>query len=74
MAEEGGIHYAAGYCGSGVAMATYLGRKTALKILGSADAANPFDRAHPTRPLYTGRPWFMGPIIWYKGMQDALHL
>jgi glycine/D-amino acid oxidase-like deaminating enzyme len=74
MAEEGGIHYAAGYCGSGVAMATYLGRKTALKILGAAEAANPFDRAHPTRPLYTGRPWFMGPIIWYKGMQDALHL
>ena len=74
MAEHDGIHYAAGYCGSGVAMATYLGRKTALKMIGSPDAANAFDTAHPTRPLYTGRPWFMGPIIWYKGLQDALHL
>lgn len=74
MAQQDGIYYAAGYCGSGVAMATYLGRKTALKMLGSPDAANAFDTAHPTRPLYTGRPWFMGPIIWYKGMQDALHL
>jgi glycine/D-amino acid oxidase-like deaminating enzyme len=74
MAQYEGIHYAAGYCGSGVAMATYLGRKTALSMLGSPDAANAFDSPHPTRPLYTGRPWFMGPIIWYKGMQDALHL
>lgn len=74
MAEQDGIHYAAGYCGSGVAMATYLGQKTAQKAMGLKEAANPFDAAHPTRPLYTGRPWFMGPIIWYKGMQDALHL
>lgn len=74
MAQQDGIHYAAGYCGSGVAMATYLGQKTAQKAMGLAEAANPFDMAHPTRPLYTGRPWFMGPIIWYKGMQDALHL
>jgi len=56
-----GIHYALGYAGHGVAMATYLGAKVAEKICGSIDeipyAAIPF----PGAPLglYNGRPWFL---------------
>ena len=56
-----GIHYALGYAGHGVAMATYLGAKVAEKICGSNDeipyAAIPF----PGAPLglYNGRPWFL---------------
>jgi glycine/D-amino acid oxidase-like deaminating enzyme len=56
-----GIHYALGYAGHGVAMATYLGAKVAEKICGSSDeipyAAIPF----PGAPLglYNGKPWFL---------------
>ena len=56
-----GIHYALGYAGHGVAMATYLGTKMAEKLCGSTDempyAAIPF----PGAPLglYNGKPWFL---------------
>jgi glycine/D-amino acid oxidase-like deaminating enzyme len=56
-----GIHYALGYAGHGVAMATYLGAKMADQISGSRDpmpyAAIPF----PGAPLglYNGKPWFL---------------
>jgi glycine/D-amino acid oxidase-like deaminating enzyme len=56
-----GIHYALGYAGHGVAMATYLGARMAEKICGSSDeipyAAIPF----PGAPLglYNGTPWFL---------------
>ena len=56
-----GIHYALGYAGHGVAMASYLGTKMAEKMCGGGDdipfAAIPF----PGAPLglYNGRPWFL---------------
>jgi glycine/D-amino acid oxidase-like deaminating enzyme len=56
-----GIHYALGYAGHGVAMATHLGAKMAEKICGSGDeipyAAIPFTGA--PLGLYNGRPWFL---------------
>ena len=72
MALHDGVHYVAGFCGSGVAMANYLGYQTGLKVLGQADAENPFDADHPTRPLYTGNPWFLPPIVWYLDWRDRL--
>lgn len=68
-----GVHYAMGYCGSGVVMATWLGRKAALRLLGHAGASSAFaDIEHPTQPFYTGRPWFL-PLVqaWYQGA-DAI--
>jgi glycine/D-amino acid oxidase-like deaminating enzyme len=56
-----GIHYALGYAGHGVAMATYLGTKMAETMSGAVNnipyAAIPF----PGAPLglYNGRPWFL---------------
>ena len=38
---QDGMHYAIGYCGSGVVKATYLGHKTGQAILGDPDAATP---------------------------------
>ncbi len=56
-----GIHYALGYAGHGVAMATYLGARMGEKICGSSDeipyATIPFPGA-PLR-LYNGKPWFL---------------
>jgi glycine/D-amino acid oxidase-like deaminating enzyme len=65
----GGLHYALGYAGHGVAMATYLGTQVAAQIAG-APAENPFAGIpFPSAPLglYDGRPWFL-PFAgaWYK--------
>jgi glycine/D-amino acid oxidase-like deaminating enzyme len=56
-----GIHYALGYAGHGVAMATYLGAKVAEKICGSKDALPYSSIEFPGAPigLYNGKPWFL---------------
>ena len=72
-----GIHYVAGFCGSGVALAAYLGHKTALRSMGASEASTAFDleqRPFPTRPLYQGRPWFLPPVLLYYGALDWLRL
>ena len=63
-----GLHYAAGYCGSGVAMASYLGHKAGLKVLGKAEGRTAFDDLpFQTRPLYDGTPWFLaGAVLYYR--------
>ncbi len=69
----GGIHYAAGYCGSGVPMATWLGRKVALRILGEPEAETAFDGQNfPTRPFYRGNPWFLPLVVRYHNFRDRL--
>ena len=63
-----GIRYALGYCGSGVSMASYLGMRSGRKILGRKDGGTAFDDLpHPTRPFYTGMPWFLpAAVAWYR--------
>ena len=59
-----GIHYAMGYCGSGVSMASYLGMRVGQRVLGRAEGATAFDDLpFPTRPLYTGKPWFLPAAV-----------
>jgi glycine/D-amino acid oxidase-like deaminating enzyme len=56
-----GIHYALGYAGHGVAMATYQGHLMALEMAGEAPE-NPFvGIPFPGAPLglYNGKPWFL---------------
>ena len=68
-----GLHYAIGYCGSGVVRATFYGHKAALKVLGRAEAATALDdRPFPTLPFYGGTPWFL-PLVagWYR-VRDRL--
>jgi glycine/D-amino acid oxidase-like deaminating enzyme len=63
-----GVHYAMGYCGSGVSMASYLGMRLGQKVLGLKEGQTAFDGlANPTRPLYTGNPWFLpATVAWYR--------
>ncbi|MGK7866680.1 NAD(P)/FAD-dependent oxidoreductase [Falsiroseomonas sp. E2-1-a20] len=65
---QDGVHFAAGCQGSGVAMATWLGHNVALKLAGAANERFALDGLNfPTRPTYTGTPWFL-PFVggWYR--------
>ncbi len=46
IGQRDGLDYAMGYCGSGVARATYFGTKLGYKILGQTDAGQT-DAVHP---------------------------
>jgi len=66
-----GVHYAMGYCGSGVGMAIYLGMRLGLQVLGREEGATALDGlAFQTRPLYTGNPWFLAPSVRYYQWRD----
>lgn len=67
-----GIHYATGFCGSGVVWAPWLGNKAAHMILGQQAEAQSFfaDRPFPTRPFYNGKPWFLPAVIRWYGLKD----
>jgi glycine/D-amino acid oxidase-like deaminating enzyme len=67
--QMGGIYYAVGYAGHGVAMATWQGQMMAEMIAGD-QTENPFvGIPFPGAPLglYNGTPWFL-PFAgaWYK--------
>lgn len=70
-----GLHYAAGYCGSGVSMASYLGMRTGQKILGLEEGKTALDDLRfPTRPLYRGNPWFLpATVAWYRWYDRFQH-
>ena len=70
-----GIHYALGYCGTGVSRATYFGTKIALKILDHPDGRTSFDDlifpAFPAHPIASQAvPFFEA---WYR-IRDASNL
>jgi glycine/D-amino acid oxidase-like deaminating enzyme len=68
-----GVHYALGYCGSGVVMSTWLGRKAALRVLGAREAKSAFaEIGFPIMPLYTGTPWFLPIVKAYYYTADML--
>jgi glycine/D-amino acid oxidase-like deaminating enzyme len=68
MGEEEGMHYCLGCNGSGVAMMTFLGHRTARKILGGGNRVSAFEEIDfPAQPGYAGTPWFL-PLVggWYR--------
>lgn len=68
-----GLHYTMGYCGSGVAMASYLGHKIAHKLLGNKQGDTAFDDLpFQTRPLYYGKPWFLASAIAWNKFLDRI--
>jgi len=73
IGERDGLHYAMGYCGSGVGMAGYLGMRLGLQVLGRRDGDTAFDGIEfQTRPLYYGKPWFITPSVHYYRIRDRL--
>jgi glycine/D-amino acid oxidase-like deaminating enzyme len=68
-----GIHYATGYCGSGVGMGSYLGMRVGQQVLERPEGRTAFDDLpFPTRPFYSGKPWFLAPSIRYYRWRDRL--
>ncbi|MFY0633716.1 MAG: FAD-binding oxidoreductase [Vannielia sp.] len=71
----GPIHHAMGYCGSGIGMASYLGMKAGLRVLGDKAGETAMMRpGFPTRPLYSGDPWFLPAAVASYRMMDRFGL
>ena len=71
IGNRDGLHYAMGYCGSGVGMASYLGMRLGQQVLGLPEGRTAFEGLpFQTRPLYTGNPWFLAPSIHYYRWLD----
>jgi glycine/D-amino acid oxidase-like deaminating enzyme len=65
--QLGGLYYAGGYGGHGIALATYLGEVVARRIGGEAVTNPLLDEKFGAIPLYHGKPWFL-PLVgaYYK--------
>ncbi len=73
LGRRGGIHYALGYCGSGVSLASYFGARIGQQLLGRAEGRTALDDLRFSgRPYYWGRPWFLGAAIRFYRWQDSL--
>ena len=64
------IYYAGGYCGHGIAMATYLGALVARRMAGEPIEHPLFDDRFPAIPLYRGNPWFLPLVGAYYKLRD----
>jgi glycine/D-amino acid oxidase-like deaminating enzyme len=67
-----GVHYALGYNGHGVALATYLGARVGQALAGGDDLRPFADRPFRAVPLYFGRPWFLPLVGAYYRFKDKV--
>lgn len=65
-----GMHYVLGCCGTGITMATYLGNKVALQILGDPDGSTVFDRPLPPIALWRRTPTMLAAGIRTYSLYD----
>ena len=70
--RRGGVSFALGYGGHGVALASWLGDRVGQALAGAA--AWPILSEIPFRaiPFYEGRPWFLPLAGAYYGFRDRL--
>jgi glycine/D-amino acid oxidase-like deaminating enzyme len=65
-----GVHYALGYGGHGVSIATYLGTEMGL-LLSGQKTDSPFAQIkHPTTFFYRNRAWFLPFAAMYYRILD----
>jgi glycine/D-amino acid oxidase-like deaminating enzyme len=57
-----GIHYACGYGGHGLSIATYLGTEMGLLLLGQKKSSPFAEIPHRTMFFYRNKPWFL-PVV-----------
>jgi glycine/D-amino acid oxidase-like deaminating enzyme len=70
-----GVHYALGYCGTGVSRATYFGNKIALQVLAKSEGRTSFDDL--TFPAFPAHPVARRAVpaveTWYR-IRDAANI
>jgi len=66
------VYYAGGYCGHGIAMATYLGTLIARRMAGEPIEHPLIDDRFPPIPLYDGNPWFLPIVGAYYKVRDIV--
>jgi glycine/D-amino acid oxidase-like deaminating enzyme len=67
-----GIHYAMGYCGHGVAIATYLGSRMGEVLAGAGDIPDLGTTRFRAIPFFNGVPWFLPLVGGYYRLRDRL--
>jgi glycine/D-amino acid oxidase-like deaminating enzyme len=72
IGRHNGLHYALGYCGHGVALATYLGEKLAAMVQGQDPATAFADLPFRPIPFYNGNPWFQPLVYAYFSLLDRI--
>ena len=72
IGQTDGVFYSMGYCGSGIALSSYLGMKLGKKVIDDKEGQTAFDSLKfPTRPLYYGRPWFLPAVVELYKFRDS---
>ena len=71
LTRREGITYAMGYCGSGVALGSWMGTLAAEWIARGARPAFS-DLRFPQMPFYRGHPWFLPLVGVYYSLLDRL--
>lgn len=72
IGRVGGIYYAFGYGGHGVALSGYLGKEAAELISGRISRSPFADIPHQTHFFYQGTPWFLPLAATYYRFLDAV--
>jgi glycine/D-amino acid oxidase-like deaminating enzyme len=67
-----GVHYSMGYCGHGVALATYLGGRMGEVLAGVGEVPDLGTSRFRAIPFYNGIPWFLPLVGGYYRMRDRL--
>jgi glycine/D-amino acid oxidase-like deaminating enzyme len=75
LGEVDGLYHCMGYCGQGVPLAPYFGRRIGQQMMGLAEGRTALDGLDfPSRPYYSGVPWFLAPSVLAYRTLDSLGL
>ncbi len=75
LGRRDGIYYCMGYCGQGVPLAPYFGKRIGRQMLGLEEGRTAFDGLpFPSRPYYRGKPWFLAPSVFAYRLIDTIGL
>jgi glycine/D-amino acid oxidase-like deaminating enzyme len=67
-----GVHYSMGYCGHGIALATYLGTRMGEVLLGTGEVPDLGGKKFKAIPFFNGFPWFLPLVGGYYRTRDWL--
>ncbi|PZQ14235.1 MAG: FAD-dependent oxidoreductase [Ancylobacter novellus] len=66
-----GVHYAMGYCGTGVSRSTHFGTRIANRMLGRPEGRSAFDDDFPSHPFHVFARPAVPVVETWKRLQDA---